>query len=362
MPSLSSGDVERLRVAMRLLLSPHDFSSATMWREAVCAHLLSWIHTDSVHMTLSRSVSPSMVGAGRWGGPEMREYAANWHNRQEVDRERERRNLRVWVRDQVVPRTEFRRTRYFQEFCALHGNLDSAGTWHRFPDGEDVVIHFNSTRCDTFEMNGRTHAIISLLHPALVAGATAVRAIGERSRFDLFDATGRAIAVLTLDGRLQHMTPRLAALTSNSAVGAPLRVELARVARETARVLRIASIKTGVAPTHRAIVGGRSLLLTGSLVCEQTLGATPLCVVVVSTDERSPSTSPTRGAVLTERERQVATLVARGERNRDIAAALRISEHTARRHTERVLKKLGVRSRAAVAGTLGHVRDERVEE
>lgn len=56
---------------------------------------------------------------------------------------------------------------------------------------------------------------------------------------------------------------------------------------------------------------------------------------------------------LTPRESQVAVALADGESNRQIASRLGVSEHTARRHTERILRKLGVRSRFAVAQRLG---------
>ena len=49
---------------------------------------------------------------------------------------------------------------------------------------------------------------------------------------------------------------------------------------------------------------------------------------------------------LTAREMEVATLIAKGRSNTAIAAALHISSHTARHHTQRVLAKLGVHSRA----------------
>ena len=52
---------------------------------------------------------------------------------------------------------------------------------------------------------------------------------------------------------------------------------------------------------------------------------------------------------LTPREQEVATLVARGFTNRQIAANLSISEHTAATHVRRILKKLGLRSRAELA-------------
>jgi DNA-binding CsgD family transcriptional regulator len=55
---------------------------------------------------------------------------------------------------------------------------------------------------------------------------------------------------------------------------------------------------------------------------------------------------------LTPREIQVTRLLAAGRRNDDVAASLQISPHTARRHTERVLAKLGASSRAAVGALL----------
>jgi ATP/maltotriose-dependent transcriptional regulator MalT len=50
---------------------------------------------------------------------------------------------------------------------------------------------------------------------------------------------------------------------------------------------------------------------------------------------------------LTARERQVLALLAEGRSNREIAATLVISEHTAARHVQNIFGKLGVTSRAA---------------
>jgi non-specific serine/threonine protein kinase len=52
---------------------------------------------------------------------------------------------------------------------------------------------------------------------------------------------------------------------------------------------------------------------------------------------------------LTRREQEVATLVARGLTNRQLATELSISERTASNHVAKVLKKLGLRSRAQIA-------------
>jgi DNA-binding NarL/FixJ family response regulator len=51
------------------------------------------------------------------------------------------------------------------------------------------------------------------------------------------------------------------------------------------------------------------------------------------------------GSTLTEREEQVAHLIRRGARNREVAVALQISEHTVERHVSSILGRLGLRSR-----------------
>jgi non-specific serine/threonine protein kinase len=61
------------------------------------------------------------------------------------------------------------------------------------------------------------------------------------------------------------------------------------------------------------------------------------------------SRSQSKGDPLTAREREVAALVAGGRTNREIAAALVISERTADAHVQNILNKLGFSSRAQIA-------------
>jgi DNA-binding NarL/FixJ family response regulator len=54
-------------------------------------------------------------------------------------------------------------------------------------------------------------------------------------------------------------------------------------------------------------------------------------------------------ARLSDRERQIAALVARGFKNRDIAAQLTISENTVKRHLQSIFDKTGARDRLELA-------------
>jgi len=62
-----------------------------------------------------------------------------------------------------------------------------------------------------------------------------------------------------------------------------------------------------------------------------------------------PLTSPAR---LTPQELRVATLVAAGMRNREIAETLHLSVHTVKTHVKNVLDKLSIRSRWQMAGSV----------
>lgn len=55
---------------------------------------------------------------------------------------------------------------------------------------------------------------------------------------------------------------------------------------------------------------------------------------------------------LTPRQLAVAKLLEQGKRNKDIAATLKISTHTVRRHLEQMFRRLGVRNRAGAVAIL----------
>jgi non-specific serine/threonine protein kinase len=131
-----------------------------------------------------------------------------------------------------------------------------------------------------------------------------------------------------------------AAAALREAIGTPLwPVERERQERERAS----ASHALGRARFDAAWAAGRQMTLAAA-VADALAGVTvPSALVTVVGVAQAP-VSP-----LTPREREVATLVANGYTNRQIAETLIISAHTAERHVERILAKLGCSSRAEIA-------------
>jgi non-specific serine/threonine protein kinase len=92
----------------------------------------------------------------------------------------------------------------------------------------------------------------------------------------------------------------------------------------------------GAAAAARLLAEGRQLTLTA--VVEYALANEP---------EEAWRTGP--GPALTRREAEVAVLAARGLTNRDIAARLCLSVRTVEVHVDRILTKLGFRTRTQLA-------------
>ena len=84
------------------------------------------------------------------------------------------------------------------------------------------------------------------------------------------------------------------------------------------------------------------------------LGAAPDLARLATALGGSVPTDEAHG--LTEREIEVLRLVAAGKSNREIAAALVISEHTVARHVQNIFAKLGVSSRTG-AGAFAFEHD-----
>jgi ATP/maltotriose-dependent transcriptional regulator MalT len=119
---------------------------------------------------------------------------------------------------------------------------------------------------------------------------------------------------------------------------AQLPMELARTRLELARALSDRSPEVAVAEAKSAFLGFERL---------QAARHADAAAAVLRSLGAPIRTGPKGVGGLTGREVQVLRLVATGLSNQEIATALVISEHTARRHLQNIFAKLGVSSRAA---------------
>lgn len=93
------------------------------------------------------------------------------------------------------------------------------------------------------------------------------------------------------------------------------------------------------------LLGAIRTVHTGDAVIAPSATRRLLAHLATSTDNLLPEPADPRIGTLTDREREVFELIARGLSNAEISAELFLSETTVKTHVRRVLAKLGVRDR-----------------
>jgi DNA-binding CsgD family transcriptional regulator len=128
---------------------------------------------------------------------------------------------------------------------------------------------------------------------------------------------------------------------------------LVRSVAAIARIRRLAGSGAGAEnlAVQRFPAAEDELELRGSSMGLDSFGRGSSIVVIVEQPARDPLSDETlhRRFGVSPQERRALRLLVSGRSNQQVDAALSIHPHTVRRHTEQVLQKLGVRSRAAVA-------------
>ena len=94
--------------------------------------------------------------------------------------------------------------------------------------------------------------------------------------------------------------------------------------------------------------GGQRLTLCVCISCLRSSGGGEEALVVTCS-QREECSAPANGEQLTEREAEVARLIAAGQSNREIAEQLFVSEVTVKTHVSAILRKTGARDRLQLA-------------
>jgi len=170
------------------------------------------------------------------------------------------------------------------------------------------------------------------------------------------------IPLAPLGGVLDSLDQGIVLLTSdsypcftNSAAERILSADAERgdIAREMRSVSRAALLDRGGQPAEVEVATRAGRYRMRARILAQRIREIRTRTVLV-TIERAAAHLPSQACLMrrfgmTAREADVALLLARGKRNTAIAEELLISTHTARHHTESVLAKLSVHTRAEVS-------------
>jgi DNA-binding NarL/FixJ family response regulator len=210
----------------------------------------------------------------------------------------------------------------------------------------------------------RELGLLTLLAPSFHAGVDAERRYraARGALLATLDGLGQAVLVCDTRGSAVHETPALAGLLAADPERATLRLEMrfatAAVCRVAGGAGRVSAPGAATRPTREVRTARARYRVSATVHSEATAPGpeaqrTLVLVVLEALTPILPSPADVRAAFgLTAAEARVALLLAEGRSNAAIAAETGTTTSTARRHTERVLQKLGVGSRAAVAHRL----------
>lgn len=354
----SSAELRRLSSAQRVLLSPLDYEDAREWGAEACRALRELVEMDRASFLQASADDPvvftdlsdDVIGAYLEHYCTV-DFATQRALRHELD------IAHLW---DVLPRKEFLASELFHDFSRPHRLFDammiragaepSASAWialqhGQFLDGEEIT---------------HRHALLEAVHPAFSTGVALWQRLAawrtELAR--VLDALEEAIVVCDLNARVLHANPAFTSILAADPEGNNVQAALEALVRSASGLLGAAT-KSGTATPVQ--LGEQTIRtrhteyrLRGNIVGRDLFrpGEALLVTLHPTLAERHPGELLGNRYGLSPQEARVARLLARGDSNAMIADELAISPHTVRRHTERVLRKLGVASRAQVAARL----------
>jgi DNA-binding CsgD family transcriptional regulator len=254
------------------------------------------------------------------------------------------------------------RSGYYNEYAGANGARRALAAMVPLAPGKPTPVHMANVSIwrswtsgrDGGHFGARETQLLELLLPSLCAGVEALLQ-WQQHRLNLLqaiDLLGQAVQVYDQRGEVVHETPAMSAEISADPDATALRAALSRIASSRRSAwptdIGVASPPVVEFRTTRARYRARA---TGYGTTQE---RDPLTLVSL---ERLTLAGPSaeelrRHFGLTPSETRVALMLAAGRSNADIATALGIRASTARRHTEHVLRKLNVRTRAAVGPRL----------
>jgi len=372
---LSTKELKQLQAAITILVSPLDFPSISDWRTAARHAVAPLVHAETAVSFLpitgeephqaDRQISLALY-AEHFHVDDLTTSYARAHGSHAFDWQGmrawyEHPDRAAWLRSEFL--NDWVRPQRLCQPCGLIAvrSPDEAPDPF-FPQWSGIVgLWFYRDRdAEPPVMGTRALGILQLLLPAFESGVHLVVRCAQQRRnvTQLLDAMGEG--TMLLDGRARVIHQNVALRTLLASTPEARAIEAACI--NAGRLVLSAAVQRGAKSRPQEIAGpGAQTIPTGRGACQlrTTLlgaetGTGPMALVVLEQSAPEPlSPRELRDQYqLTHREISVSRLLAEGHKNSQVAQLLGISIHTARRHAERILRKLGVHSRAAVAGKL----------
>lgn len=353
---LTPSDMARCEFATRVLLSPLNVASVDDWRSEVNRTLRALFEADHALFVLPQEGAgffsddlPAAVQEGLAAQLSLDETgrlrAADRLFERHLERRRQQR-FETYTDTAFDADGPFEASALYREVLAPAGLHALHGLHVAGPQGEAVLwLFFRDPAAGPFGEAGAL--LLRALLPAFKTGVEMFARL-EAHRAAL-DALSEPLLVLDLQGRELHRNRAFTALAADEPEHERLLAEARRAGR-TRAADPLAALR-GEAAHEVQTTAGR-YRLRSTVVTPGILGA--VGTVLVAFEARAVPVLPSADVLrtrfgLTRREAEVTLLMAEGLSNQDVADRLFVSAHTARRHTENILGKLGLHSRKALA-------------
>jgi DNA-binding CsgD family transcriptional regulator len=360
--TLSSNDLVRVETALTTLLSPLRYERLDQWRSAVRAAIEPLVGADKSTSVLHMEGEP-LIQCDAADAPAYRDYM-EYYIRLDTGFHVKRRELGLEVSHggMLYDSATIFRSELYNDWVVRHGMLQPMAMAVDLPASPfPAVLSFHRGKESGLNAYEREMGILRLLLPAFKAGIfTCCQLAQHRAELAaLVDRLPGAISVYDARGRLVHESSALAPLLSHEPQASRVRAEVEStgvlVAALGSRMRSKVRVPTIAEPAQRELqTAGAHYVIRGSYVGQDLLPVPGVVIVWVETIGSSPLGGDEAGSHygLTRRESQVAALMREGRSNAQVARMLGFTIHTARRHSERVLSKLEVHSRAEAAAKL----------
>jgi DNA-binding CsgD family transcriptional regulator len=361
---LTAHEQRMLRDALKAMVSlPLADPSAERWCLAVGERLRALLGGDRVKFVLRTPELQSIYSAG-FSTSEVEAYERALPTEHGIKVLRAR-GMEVWSHRALIKDDAaiFYNSSIYHDYYRPHRLGDGIGYFVDFPGSQGfATLKLHDENFGHAQFGDKGVKLLEFLLPAFESGLHTVlqaRTAGQ-AYLDNLDAMGVVSLVFDEKGSLIHISSGLRNLCSRLENDNALIVPAREIAQELVAGLRLDGVLRPTSLVRMVRLGQMSFRLSGCLIrvpehsLEFFLTVTFTCLGTVL-----PALDELRSQFgLTRREATVALLIGQGHDNSAIAERLSISPHTVRRHTERVLMKLGVDSRRKVPDVLSAANAE----